>query len=165
MKGIIYKLYSKAKPEYIYIGSTKNSLSKRLSVHRCYFNKYLDGNKKQYCSSFKVMKYSNIEIEQIEEVEYEKKKDLRDKEYEYIMKNRDMCVNKYLPRDSQQYYKDNIEKIKQYYQDNKNNIKEYQLKNKEHIREYQKRYRESHKEKQKEYQKKYRENKRINNQV
>lgn len=154
MRGVIYQIFSKHSDK-VYIGST-NDLYKRFNVHKSMFNKYINGDNKKYCSSYKIMKYDDVEISPLKIIDYEEKKQLRQEEYNYIMLNIENCVNKNIPgRDRKQYYHDNKEKFKQYYQENKEHIKDYQNKNKEYIKQYQKAYRENHKDYFKEYSKNY----------
>jgi len=142
MKGYIYKLWSLQTDE-IYIGSTKQKyLSDRMSGHRSDYKKYLN---KKYCyvTSFELIKFDDCKIECMEVVEFNDIVELRAKEGEWIRKID--CVNKVIPcRTKQEYYQDNIEKIKEYYDTHK-----------EQISEYNKEYRDTHKEQIAEYQKEY----------
>jgi len=157
--GKIYKITDIAYTK-MYIGSTCQSLSKRLSKHKNDYKAWKDG-KKGKVTSFDLFDEFGIEfckIELIENFACNCKDELQKKEGEHI-KNND-CVNKCIPGRTQREYREaNKEKIKEYYIDNKDKIKEYakeyQQLNKDNISEYQKEYREANKDKIKEYQKKY----------
>jgi hypothetical protein len=129
-KGKIYKLWSPQGNE-IYIGSTVNSLAKRLSQHKagnnCCNSKYLFEN------------YNVVRIELIEEYPCNNKMELDRKEGEHIRGN-DKCLNRSIAgRTKKEYNENNKEKLKEYYQNNKEKKKEYRKEyyenNKEKIRE------------------------------
>ena len=86
MKGYIYKITSPS-TDKIYIGSTILSIKHRLYCHI----------KNNNCSSMEIIKYGNVEIILLEEMEYENKIELRKKENEYIEINKTLCVNKLSP--------------------------------------------------------------------
>ena len=101
-KGKIYKLWSPQGNE-IYIGSTVNSLAKRLGQHktdsRCN-SKYLFEN------------YDVVKIELIEEYPCNNKMELGRKEGEHIRNN--TCLNRCIAgRTDKEYYEDNKEKNQQ----------------------------------------------------
>ena len=116
-----------------YIGSTTQSLAKRLSKHKTDYKVWKDNNKRHKTTSYDLFEEFGIEnckIELIEDYPCNSKNELERKEGE-IIKNT-ACVNRYIPgRTDKQYYIDNIEKIKQYRLDNKDKIKQYN--NKENI--------------------------------
>jgi len=182
--GKIYSIRS-YQTDLIYIGSTTQSLSKRLGKHRQYVK-----NKK--ISSGEILKYPDYYIELIENFPCNSREELHKQEGYHIRKNINICVNCCIAgRTKKEYNNDNKEKIKesqkiykennkekiigyrkQYLEDNKEKIKESQKKyredNKERIRELRrknyednkekiKKYQEDNKEHIKEYQKKYRE--------
>ena len=130
----IYKLWCHETDD-IYIGSTCNTLSRRLSSHKAPSNK---------CSSKIIFEKSNsVKIELIQSYPCENKMELNKKEGEYIRKLD--CVNKVIiGRTQKEYLKDNPEYKKKYNEKNKNKIaeykKEYHKKNKEVIAEYKKEY-------------------------
>ena len=147
----IYKLWCHETDE-IYIGSTTQILSQRLSGHKTPSNK---------CNS-KILfaKSNNVKIELLQSYPCENKDQLNKKEGEYIRKLN--CINKkiegrtekewnednpeYKPEYNKEYYKKNKEALreykKEYYENNKEALKEkhkdYQQKNKEIISERQK---------------------------
>ena len=137
-KGKIYKVYNEGG---IYYGSTIQSLSRRLAMHKS----------KKSCSSRILFdrKFSDPKIELIEEFYYDDIKELRDREGYYI-KNLE-CINKKIAgRTQKEYNYDNKDKIKI-------QTKEYRERNKEHIKQTNKKYYENNKDKKllkcKEYQK------------
>ena len=161
----IYKLWIFETDE-IYIGSTTQTLTQRLSGHKSAPNK---------CTC-KILfeKSDNVMIELIEKFPCDNKEQLNKKEGEFI-RNFD-CVNRCVAgRTDSQYRQENAEKIKEYQQANAEKIKEHRKerygKNKEHIdnqaKEYRqenrtvinekkKKYRQANAEKIKEYRKQYR---------
>ncbi|VVU95723.1 GIY-YIG catalytic domain [seawater metagenome] len=166
--GYIYSLTCN-NPNLIYYGSTTKSLNERLSQHKCDF-------KINKCVSSKILfEWGDVKINMIEEIEFQDKKELLDRESYYI-RNLE-CVNKKIPNRTQkewyidnkkrmvlqnkEYYEKNKEKIKEYYYDNKDklkeNRKEYRLKNKNHTQIYNKKYQEKNKEKLKQKKKEYNE--------
>lgn len=111
MKGLIYKITSNS-TDRIYIGSTENTLEKRLSQHKSKYNIYLSGRGK-YLSSYEILRLGDYDIELIEEYEFETKKDLLKREGFYIKQNIDITVNKVIPtRTKSEYYRDNRERIR-----------------------------------------------------
>tara|TARA_R110000851_G_scaffold313936_1_gene475772 strand:+ start:140 stop:748 length:609 start_codon:yes stop_codon:yes gene_type:complete len=166
MKAYIYKIYDNTNGN-VYYGSTKQLLCKRIAGHRADYKKYLN-EKFAYVKSFDILKNNDYSYCVVEEVEYENKWELLNKERYYIENNK--CINKCIPnRTNKEYKEDNKEKIKEYYEDNKETLKEYQKiyqqDNKEIIKEYKKEYYENNKEILSEKNKIYREsNKEIINQ-
>ena len=164
MKGYIYKIYDNTNGN-VYYGSTKELVSKRIAKHKAKYNCYLNKNiNTSYCKSYEIIKNNDYSYCVVEEVEYENKWELLNKERYYIENNE--CVNKHIPnRTYKEYIEDNKEiineKRKIYQQNNKEIIAEkqkiYQQNNKEIISEKKKIYREQNKEKVKEYDKKYKE--------
>jgi len=135
MKGYVYKLWS-LEGNLIYIGSTKNTLSKRFDQHK----KALDCTSKILFETYK-----KVKIELIELVEYTIKPELIAREG-FHQRNLD-CVNKNIAdRTKKERYNDNKEKIlekgKIYYQNNVEKIaeekKKYYENNKEKLLKYQK---------------------------
>ena len=127
-KGKIYKLWSPQGNE-IYIGSTVNSLAKRLSQHKS----YRDCNSKYLFEN-----YDDVKIELIEEYPCNNKMELNRKEGQHIRNNK--CLNTCIAgRTKKEYYQNNKERIKE-------KAKEYNKDNKEDIKEREKKYRENNKE-------------------
>ena len=134
--GYIYSLTCN-NPNLIYYGSTINQLNERLSKHKYDF-------KNNNCVSSKILfEWGNVKINMIEEIEFEDKKELLDRESYYIKNLK--CVNKEIPnRSKKEYYCDNRKKILTH-------CKEYYGKNKEKIKKREKKYYEKNKEKKKQY--------------
>ena len=139
----------------VYIGSTTQPLTKRLSSHKVKYKLYLkDGDKKNIMRSFEILKENNYEIILIENVPCNNKEELLRRERYYIENTK--CVNKQVPlRTDEEYRQDNKEKIRQHYKEyRKNNIeklKEYQQKNRDRRIKYLIEYYQKNKNKFKEY--------------
>jgi len=109
-----------------YIGSTTNNyLSTRLAGHKCDYNRFLDG-KKNYYTSFEILKTDNYRIELLEKFPCDSKDELTAREGYYIRQM--VCVNKHIAgRTKKEWHQDNKnelnQKYKQYYQDNKEQLK------------------------------------------
>ena len=109
--GLIYKIVSKY-TDLCYVGSTTQSLSKRLSQHRSEFK---NGGKS--CSSKEILKYGDVNIILIEKYPCDDKMELTKQERFHI--ERLNCVNKCIPgRTLKEYYIDNKDRIKLYRQEN-----------------------------------------------
>ena len=146
--GKIYKLWSPQGNE-IYIGSTINSLAKRLGGHK---------SKRNCRSKYLFQNYTDVRIELIQEYPCNNKMELNKREGEHIRANN--CLNKEIAgRTRQEYYEDNKEKLaeknKKWYENNKEKLaerhKEYYDSNKGKIAERHKEWREANKEKIAEY--------------
>ena len=127
MIGRIYKITS-INTDKIYIGSTSKSLTERLERHEYNYKTYQNG-KYHYVKSFDILEKKDYEIQLLEKIEYETKTELFKREGYYILKYRDICVNKCIPgRTLEQYRTDNADKIRevkmQYYKDNVEKITE-----------------------------------------
>lgn len=127
-KGKIYILRS-LKTDNVYVGSTVQTLNDRISGHRTDYRRHLEG-KKQYLSSFEIMKYNDAFIELIKDFPCENIKQLIEAEQDEI-KNYN-CVNinkayiskedraKYILKHKQKWRKENPDKYKEqqkYYHD------------------------------------------------
>ena len=142
----IYKLWSPSK-NIIYIGSTTQSLSRRLAKHLTDYREYNKDNNKAYYTSFIVLECDDYKIELLEDYACNNKQQLERKEGEYIKNN--ICCNKRVAgRTIKEYYEDSKEQKKEY-------RKKYCVDNANKIKEQQKIYREANKEKLKEDRKKY----------
>ena len=157
----IYKLWSPSK-NIVYIGSTTQPLCKRLVVHLSYYKAYNNDNTKKYYTSFMVLECNDYKIELLEEYKCNNRQQLEQKEGEYIKNNE--CCNKYIAgRTTQEYYIDNIDKIKeqskQYRITNadkiKEQMKEYYITNADKIKEHMKEYYINNADKKKKYDKQY----------
>lgn len=71
----IYKITSD-KTDKCYVGSTKNSVSKRFFYHKSNYNKYCDG-RNSYCSSYEIidLDFENVKVELIEKCSQENRKE------------------------------------------------------------------------------------------
>ena len=111
MKGYVYVIKSH-KTTDIYYGSTKEELSNRLSSHKRRYKNYLKTNK-NYLTAFEILKYDDVYIELVEELQCENKLELNRKENEYIRTN--ACINKNGKCDYTKYhinyYNENREKL------------------------------------------------------
>ena len=146
----IYKIVDNTNGN-IYIGSTcEPTLARRLANHRRHYKRYLE-NKKNFITSFNILKNDNYEIVLLEECKDITTKDQLHKRERFYIEN-NICVNKYIPsRTDKEYYETNKEQLKQYRQDNKEKISEYNIQykqdNKQKIMERNKAYQEKNKEK------------------
>ena len=112
MKGYIYSIRSHLRPDIVYYGSTKETLSRRLAQHVSDYKQYLNG-KKHFISSFMLIELGDSYIELVEIVEYTDKAQLRAVEGRLIREN--VCVNKKQEgRSPAQDRLDNVEAIKAY---------------------------------------------------
>ena len=116
--GRIYKI-SSPQTDNVYIGSTTQDIHKRLQQHIKDYRQYQNG-KKYYISSFEIVKYDDVIIEVIEEIEYINKNKLLDRE-RYFIESIENIVNKYRPITTKEEKK---EDMKVYRIENKENIKE-----------------------------------------
>jgi len=141
--GKIYKLFSYDN-DLVYIGSTTQKLSERLSKHK--------GMRNTSSSKILFENSANVKIELIEKFPCDCKEELIKREG-YLIREID-CVNKRIEnRTEKERYEDNRKEIlgkkKEYYEENKAQIKEHQKEyykeNKEEILEHQKEYREQNK--------------------
>tara|TARA_R110002153_G_scaffold244073_4_gene399502 strand:- start:64 stop:621 length:558 start_codon:yes stop_codon:yes gene_type:complete len=167
MKGYVYKIVDNT-TEKVYYGSTIQQVSQRINDHK---KKYALKNTK--CKSKEIIKNGNYSYYTIEEVVFENKWELRNRERWYIENNK--CVNKNIPnRTQKEYYENNKEEIlknqknsikrKEWCENNKEKMKEWYENNKEKKKEYDKKYHEENQEKRIECAKKYYEEnkKRVN---
>ena len=152
--GKIYKIVDNTN-DNVYIGSTIQTLSERISKHK----------HRKTCSSREILKNGDYDIILIEDYPCNSKQELELRERYYI-ENTD-CINKNIPgRSGAEWYQDNKEIIleyqKQYLIENKQKIKdykdEYRKNNKDKIKQANKQYREENKEKLKKKKQKYIEN-------
>ena len=140
LEGKIYKLWSPSK-NITYIGSTTQSLSRRLSKHlsnyKCYNN---NDNTKKYClTSYLVLECDDYKIELLEAYPCNNRQQLEKKEGEYI-KNNECCNKCVVGRTTKEYNEEHKEKYKEY-------NKQYREQNKEYFKEHSKQYKEANREK------------------
>ncbi len=105
--GRIYKITS-SECEGVYIGSTTQPLSIRLSKHKHDYKRYLDGRTNSfYMTSYDIIKYSDVKIELIIEGIFDDRKDLCNIEGE-IIRTTSCCVNKIIPNRTTKEISDSI---------------------------------------------------------
>ena len=170
-KGKIYKItdvgYNKC-----YIGSTCETLSKRIDRHRCCYRRYLT-HQDGWTTSFLLFEEFGIEnckIELIENYPCNSKEELVRREGHYIKETE--CVNKVVSgRTKREYFLDNYEHltrwrkeyVKKYNQENKEKKSEYDKQRynekREHILQRVKTYYENNLEQRRQYKKNYDEKK------
>ena len=116
--GFIYRLWCKNTLK-TYYGSTTGDIANRLAEHE---NKYHRGVKH---SSADIIAGGNYCMEQIELVDYEDKKELRERERFYITNDKN-CINKNIPnRTAHDWRLDNPQYNKEYYQAHKDKHRAY----------------------------------------
>jgi len=162
--GKIYKIVDNTNGD-IYIGSTIQTLKKRLHAHKTSFRLYNENKINSTTNSHFILLNGDYKIELLEKYPCNSKKKLEIKEREYIENN--VCINKCIPtRTSKEYYRDNLEKIKKYREENKEKAKlykkehylknkiehnkrtkQYRIDNREQILQKEKQFREENKEK------------------
>ena len=130
--GKIYQIVSHQTTD-VYIGSTTQALSKRMTSHRTNFKRY---NNKQgkWCSSYLLLQYGDATIELIEECPCENKEQLDRREGQLIRERR--CVNKHIAGGMTT-------------EERKTRKKEWREGNKEKVKGHNKEWREVNKEKMK----------------
>tara|TARA_R100000951_G_C2640034_1_gene180617 strand:- start:1318 stop:1911 length:594 start_codon:yes stop_codon:yes gene_type:complete len=137
----IYRIVSNA-TDKVYIGSTYQALSSRMSGHRKEFKRYMNGLVTAFCTSYSILEYGDAEIILIENCPCETKEELRARERFHIENNN--CVNKNIPGRGKKEY------LREYYGKNKEIMnakqREYYEKNKETISTKQREYHEENKE-------------------
>ena len=111
----IYKIVDNTN-DNIYIGSTCQKLSQRLSEHVRHFKQYKEGKKVGYVTSYKIIENEDYDIILIEKYNCKDKEELHKRERFYIEKFE--CVNKNIPGRTRK------ESCKEYREANKELIKE-----------------------------------------
>jgi len=90
VKGIIYKIHSKSCKE-VYVGSTyQKYLSARWASHKHKYKEYL-GGRYNYVSSFEIIKYGDAEIQVLETIYFEDRKELFQREAFYQNTLENIC--------------------------------------------------------------------------
>ena len=92
--GRVYTIRSHLRPDLVYYGSTKETLSRRLSQHTSKYRDFQVG-KGCFYTSFDVIEIGDAYIELVELVEYTEKSQLHAVEGRHIRENE--CVNKIVP--------------------------------------------------------------------
>jgi predicted nucleic-acid-binding protein len=146
MNGKVYQIVCLTTGEK-YIGSTTQSLGKRLSGHKSDYKRWKNGVD-HFVSSFTILERDNYQIELLEECP-----NYKERERFYIENT--VCVNLLVVgRTNKEWREENketiLEKHKEHYKDNKTKIlekhKEWRKKNKEYQKEYMRQYRLKKKE-------------------
>ncbi len=107
--GRVYSIRSHSRPDLIYYGSTKETLSRRMAGHRSAYKMYLNG-KHPNQTSFRLLELGDDYIELVQLVEFTEKAQLHAVEGGFIREHQ--CVNKFIPcRNAVQYHIDNRAKI------------------------------------------------------
>ena len=145
--GKIYKIVCNVTNE-IYIGSTIQTLNKRLKNHKYSKN----------CKSINIINRGDYEIILIKDYPCDSKWELEEEEGKYIREND--CINRKIPHRTNEEWKEHQKEYhKEYYENNKEKNKEkkkeYYENNKEKKKIKMKEYYENNKDKIKEYYKKY----------
>lgn len=127
-EGKVYKIVSDVVPD-IYIGSTTETLSARLSKHKHSYKQYLDGKYHKITSHEIIRADPNCRIELLEHYPCTSREELLRRECHYVRMYNGICVNKRMPgRTQKQYYQENkiriLTKNAQYYADNREKILE-----------------------------------------
>ena len=122
--GYIYKIYDNTNGS-VYYGSTKETISRRMAGHRASYNRWVAG-KARNCKSFDIIKNGDYAYSLVEQVEYDDKLILHQRERFYIENNE--CVNMCIPNRTQKEWEKKFKR-------------EYYLKNWEKLQAYQKEYR------------------------
>ena len=154
--GKIYKIWTENSDD-IYIGSTVQTVSMRMSDHRRHYKIFLKTGK-GYCSSYILLEQGNIHYELIEKYPCENKQQLCKREGHWQKKLK--CVNMLIAgRTKKGWHLDNPNYYKEYHEKNKLKIakqkKEYNQKNKLKIAKQKKEYRQKNKEEISKHQKKW----------
>lgn len=139
--------------EEVYIGSTTQSIERRLVKHRCDYKRWRDG-KSGYMTSFELIQYEECHIELLDEVEFETIQELRHLEGEWIRRY-DIAVNKVIPGRTKKeawkgWYELNrqrvLDRVKEHNKNNKEKRRAYREATRDHRIEYNKAYRETHRD-------------------
>ncbi len=110
--GKIYKIIDHTNNN-VYIGSTVQTLQRRLSGHIKDFQRYLKDSKYHYVSSFKILQNNDYEIQLIELYPCDSKQELNKREG-YHIKSLE-CVNKCVAgRTKKEYREENKKEIANY---------------------------------------------------
>ena len=127
--GKIYKLVSSLTTN-VYIGSTIQTLNKRLSCHKTDYKRYLKKGKRYDCTSFQLLEkgIDAVRIELIEDYSCNCKSELGKRE-RYWIENTVNCVNRCIPTRTKKEYNQvyrgtRLEKMKERYQVNREVILE-----------------------------------------
>ena len=114
--GKVYKISSPSCPELgVYIGSTVETLSRRIASHRSHFHRWQAG-KNNFVTSFDILKAGDAVITLLEDVPCERKEQLLARERHWVEVTE--CVNRCLPgRTKSQYTADHHDSFLSYWKD------------------------------------------------
>lgn len=76
----------------VYVGSTKETLNRRMSGHRNDYKRFSNGKSKNYCAAYEILKFGDAYIELYENYPCGSKEELRKREGE--VQRSMFCVNK-----------------------------------------------------------------------
>lgn len=113
-KSVIYSIRSH-QTDKIYIGSTTQSLSKRIYKHRSVYDSFTKRNAGHYVSSYIMLEYPDNYIELIEEYPCENKQQLHKREGEIIRKYTNSVNQRIAGRTRKEWGIDNKEYLKQFH--------------------------------------------------
>ena len=124
--GKIYAIYNYIDPSLVYVGSTCQSLSKRLSKHRREMNSKQSQTKPFYMKMREICK-EQFYIELLEEYPCENNEQLRAREGHYIREMKASLNGRIEGRTMEEWREENKERLKEYRKVKYNNIKEEYL--------------------------------------
>ena len=128
--GRIYTIRSHMTDKY-YIGSSCLPLHKRFYKHKRDYNKWLE-DKKNYITSFEILKYDDVYRELLEEFKCNNKMELLKREGELIRQYYNDIVNKNRPNRTIEEKKETARKFEKNHKDER---KKYREDNKERFKE------------------------------
>jgi flagellar biosynthesis/type III secretory pathway protein FliH len=137
----IYKI-SSLHTDKIYIGSTiKKYISSRIAGHTSRFNKWNKDNTKQYCSSYILYQFGNVEYELLEIYNCNNKEELTKRERYYMELHSNIIVNAKKAYRTKEEHKEDMRKWKEEHKEqHKENIKKWQEEHKEQFKQKQREY-------------------------
>jgi hypothetical protein len=139
LNGKIYKLIDNTNGN-IYIGSTCNSLKKRLKIHLNHYYEYKKKDGKCLTTvAYHIIKNNDYKMELLENFPCKTKQELLNKEREYIENNKCININKPITT-----YQEKLDYGKEYRDKNRDKLleqkKEYWIKNRDKLVEKKKEY-------------------------
>lgn len=114
----IYKLTCNI-TDLCYVGSTCQTLSKRLKGHESQYKQFLEG-KFNWLTSFEIIQLGDYSIEQLEKVDCENEQELREREGYHTKQLRDFAVNKKIEgQTKEELYEKRLQACKDYHYNNR----------------------------------------------
>ena len=157
--GFVYEICCKVTGEK-YVGSTIQSMSKRMIGHRHLFKCYESGKKVSNCSSFDIIRRNNYSVKVLETIETKDKRELHKAETKWIKELN--AINKMKKAYASLEEKRETAKLhfatEEYKKKRAEWDKKYREKNKEVLCEKKKLYRENHLDEERERAKLWRQN-------